>query len=158
REPLQEQQTALLERYATAWVGPVMGTSPRWWEFQRGLPFARWSVPREGPDLDEFVGSELWAWVEGLRVWCIEDVEEVRRLATSRCLATVTHLDLSRNEIGPEGAAILAATPALAGLRDLTLHEAGEIGDDGAIALARSSHLRRLRKLDLAINGIGARG
>lgn len=49
-------------------------------------------------------------------------------------------LDLAVNAIGDEGARLLASTPALAGLEDLSLHQVG-LTDAGARALAASEHL-----------------
>lgn len=59
-------------------------------------------------------------------------------------------LDLSANDLGDPGVALLAGRPELAGLRDLDLSRTG-VGDDGAAALAESPHLTGLRRL--ALNG-----
>jgi uncharacterized protein (TIGR02996 family) len=66
-------------------------------------------------------------------------------------------LDLSHNELGNDGARVLAKCPDLAGLRVLRLIGCG-IGDDGARAVAESPHLNELVELDVANNPIGDSG
>ncbi len=66
-------------------------------------------------------------------------------------------LDLSHNELGDHGARVIAACPALEGLRVLRLIGCG-IGDDGARAIAESSHLNRLTTLDLGNNPVNDPG
>lgn len=66
-------------------------------------------------------------------------------------------IDLSHNELGNEGARVLAASPHLAGLKVLRLAGCG-IGDHGARALAESPHLNQLVSLDLGNNPIGDPG
>ena len=63
----------------------------------------------------------------------------------------LTHLDLSTEQIGIDGASAIAACERLAGLTELNLSENG-IGDPGLTALARSPHLTNLRVLNLAGN------
>lgn len=71
--------------------------------------------------------------------------------------AGVRELDLSRNELRDEGAALLANAEVLTGLRVLKL-AANQIGDDGLRALAHSPHLGRLTLLDVSNNPVGDDG
>ncbi len=75
-----------------------------------------------------------------------------------RCsLAAVRELDLGRNNLGDEGAALIANAPALAGLRVLKLNANG-IGDEGLRALAESPRLGQLVALELNNNPVGDDG
>jgi uncharacterized protein (TIGR02996 family) len=78
----------------------------------------------------------------------------VRTLAQWSGLARLRKLALN---VEDEGAAILAASPYLIGLRELSL-ATGYVGDAGAVALATSPHLAGLTRLDLHSNRIGAAG
>jgi uncharacterized protein (TIGR02996 family) len=69
----------------------------------------------------------------------------------------VADLNLSQNELGNEGARVLASCPLLAHLKVLRLSNCG-IGDDGARALAESPYLNNLSTLDLGFNPIGNAG
>lgn len=64
---------------------------------------------------------------------------------------------LERTQLDARAASILATTPALAELRDLSL-SGNPIGDEGAFALAWSTMLPRLRKLKLGSCEIGDEG
>src|SRR5262249_39083976 len=76
----------------------------------------------------------------------------------SRRLPSLYELNLDNNTaVGDEGAAVLATSPRLAGLRSLTLYRCG-ITAAGAKALAASPHLGRLRYLRLRDNPIGSEG
>ncbi len=66
-------------------------------------------------------------------------------------------LVLSHNELGNDGARVLAACPHLAELRTLRLVGCG-IGDDGIRALAESPHLNQLVTLEVVNNPIGDPG
>jgi uncharacterized protein (TIGR02996 family) len=82
----------------------------------------------------------------------------LRSVVESDHLGPLTSLYLWGNgNIGPAGAAILAAAPRLAGLRSLNLN-ATDLGDEGATALAASPHLRKLTELYLKGNQIGPAG
>jgi uncharacterized protein (TIGR02996 family) len=72
-----------------------------------------------------------------------------RAVAEAACLAGVTYLDLSGNDVGNAGAVALAASPRLAKLTTLLLSYNG-IGEEGGLALAASPHLERLQLLDLS--------
>lgn len=69
----------------------------------------------------------------------------------------LVELDLGHNNIGTEGARVLASSPHLAGLRVLRLVGCG-IGDDGVRALAESPHFGRLTTLALDFNPLGDSG
>jgi len=64
-------------------------------------------------------------------------------------------LDLRFNDLGPEQAALIAASPRLRKLRELDLGS-NAIGGRGLAAIARSPHLTGLRKLYLFHNQLGA--
>jgi uncharacterized protein (TIGR02996 family) len=72
-------------------------------------------------------------------------------------LDRLQELNLSHNELGTEGARLLAASPRLAGVRVLRLIGCG-IDDDGARALAQSPHLNGIEELDLGNNPINDSG
>jgi uncharacterized protein (TIGR02996 family) len=65
----------------------------------------------------------------------------------------VDGLDLRGHEVGPDGAAALAASPHLAYATTLDL-TGNRVGDEGARALASSRHAAHLRSLDLTANVI----
>ena len=69
----------------------------------------------------------------------------------------MTELDLSYNELGDDGARVVANCPHLAGLTVLRLSNCG-IGDEGGRALANSPHLNRVESLDLESNPLGDAG
>lgn len=66
-------------------------------------------------------------------------------------------LDLSFNELGDDGARLVAKCPHLASLTLLRLANCG-IGDDGARALANAPHLNEVEELALENNPIGDPG
>src|SRR5205823_2674536 len=66
-------------------------------------------------------------------------------------LTNLTALDLTGNEIGPEGVQALVASPLLANLSDLDLTH-NQIGQEGLRALASSPALHGLRRLHLGSN------
>lgn len=69
----------------------------------------------------------------------------------------LVELDLRHNELGNEGARVLAHSRHMAGVKVLRLVGCG-IEDDGARALAESPHLNRLVELDLSNNPIDDSG
>jgi uncharacterized protein (TIGR02996 family) len=77
-----------------------------------------------------------------------------RELADWPGLAQLTHLFVNLDD---EGAAALASSPYVSGLRDLSLFNSS-LGDKGAQALAKSRHLRGLLRLNLRTTGIGETG
>ena len=78
-----------------------------------------------------------------------------RAVAEAGCLAGLTYLDVSGDDVGNTGAVALAASPYLADLTTLLLRYNG-IGAEGELALAASPHLERLRLLDLSDEPLGA--
>lgn len=75
------------------------------------------------------------------------DLEDLQDLS----LRTLDTWTLSTNELGDEGAALLAKTPSMAQLHALQLDE-NELEDPGVRALAASSHLSGLTHLNLSNN------
>jgi uncharacterized protein (TIGR02996 family) len=69
----------------------------------------------------------------------------------------LTHLDLTYNELGDDGARVLAACPHLAGVLALRLSHCG-IGDEGCRALANGPHFDRVEVLELEGNPLGDAG
>jgi uncharacterized protein (TIGR02996 family) len=89
-----------------------------------------------------------------------------RQLAASPHLGRLLGLELIEATIGDDGAAALAASPHLAGLRSMAIAAPGlspnrpggewfRVGDAGAAALAASPHLGRLEVLTLCHHRIG---
>ncbi len=66
-------------------------------------------------------------------------------------------LDLSDNDLGPEGARDLGNERNLRALNHLTLERCG-LADAGVMVLARASHLGRVTRLSLQNNGISSEG
>lgn len=110
-----------------------------------------------------------------LKLKRIDDSDLELLTAALKTNAHLTDLDLSSNDIGPNGARALANTPSL---RSLNLWQNG-VGDDGAKEFAKSSHLTSLnlsfnfvmvegakalsnntclKSLDLSMNQIGNEG
>jgi uncharacterized protein (TIGR02996 family) len=113
---------------------------------------------------------------------CVADAGEVERLAAAPHLGGLRWLEMGGNSlgdrgaaalaagrmslerlelgscgIGPAGAAALAASPAVAGLRHLSLRN-NRLGPEGVRALARSSHLGALHTLHLEYTEAGEEG
>jgi serine/threonine protein kinase/Ran GTPase-activating protein (RanGAP) involved in mRNA processing and transport len=83
------------------------------------------------------------------------DDDDVLAMAAQPALASITHLVLADNHIGNRGMRALAAARPFAGLRALTLRDNRITGDAVACLPGVLHHLTRL---DLAHNGLGARG
>jgi uncharacterized protein (TIGR02996 family) len=83
--------------------------------------------------------------------------EAIRALMTSPTFAGLRVLRLWRNQLGPEGSAVLADASRLRDLIDLDLSH-NELGEDGAAVLASGSRLVGLRGLDVAENDLGNAG
>ncbi len=82
----------------------------------------------------------------------------VALLVSAPSLRTLTQLDLHENAIGARGAAAVAESAILTSLTSLDLSDHEDLGDDGAIALSRSTSLRRLVELGLCADSIGDEG
>jgi serine/threonine protein kinase/hemoglobin-like flavoprotein/Ran GTPase-activating protein (RanGAP) involved in mRNA processing and transport len=131
----------LADQKLSGWPSEYRRAALSWWEdVKRGQSHALWFLAR-ALDLSR----------RGLT-----DADLVR-LSRNPALATLRQLNLSGNEIGPEGVQALASSPYVSGLERLDLR-GNRIGPDGVESLARSPHLRRLRFLGLAGNRIGVRG
>jgi uncharacterized protein (TIGR02996 family) len=87
--------------------------------------------------------------------WTVE-TDAVRRLAAWEGLARVASLTYLLSGFRDEQLGLLAATPAIGGLKSLILSET-EVSDDGLERLARSPHLGRLDALHIDRNTITAR-
>jgi uncharacterized protein (TIGR02996 family) len=116
-----------------------------------------------------------WMWLAGMVVpkgaellWRFEFVVAVALgqgtwrppatlAALERTARFLTKLNLVGNNIGAEGAAALARSPALRPLVILELR-GNAIGDEGVLALARSETLGSLAWLGLAGNAVGDEG
>ena len=123
-----------------------------WPDELRVAPLAWWSAVRSGED------HALWPLARALDLSGLGLGDgDVRRIAESPALASMTCLTLARNEIGPDGALALATSPHLPALRSLDLSD-NRIGSTGAEALAGSRRLPSLEILSLAANGVGPRG
>ena len=155
RAVLGRRAEELVTQYRPIWFGPLERVAT--WK-SPGLLVANYPVPGTESRWKSCLIRSLWAWVEELRPWHASNQDKLRTVLASPCLATVRSLDLSRNHIGPRGAAFLAASPAVGCLRELNLGWVENVGDEGARALAASPHLARLCKLDLAVNKIGPKG
>lgn len=83
-------------------------------------------------------------------------LKELVKVITSHRLP-VQELDLGWNQIGPEGAELLANIIPFSCLTELILHS-NEIGDAGAHQLARILPFSRLQTLDLCANAISDHG
>jgi serine/threonine protein kinase len=83
--------------------------------------------------------------------------EGVAALANSPALARRSVLYLSGNQIGDAGVAALARSPHVANVARLILWD-NQIGDRGVAALAESPHLQNLNALDLGRNRVGDAG
>ena len=80
----------------------------------------------------------------------------VRAVAESPAASRLTRLTVSSAPaIGPAGAEVLAASPAVRNLRELTLTNCG-LGDGGLRALLASPHLTGLKELQVPSNGLTA--
>ncbi|HVL16313.1 MAG TPA: TIGR02996 domain-containing protein [Gemmata sp.] len=84
--------------------------------------------------------------------------EGCRVIANAPQFASLRGLELTNNEIGPDGVAALATSPYLCGLRDLDLaggsNSANMIGPEGAAHIAESDNFHQLESLNLVFNGI----
>ncbi len=131
RTPNEEREAELLERFETAWLGPLKPLA-RSWSWHRGLLHLEISAGALLDDSGELIQSEAFAWVEGVTFRGLERAS-VARLAASPWLGWLNMLDLGYNFIGDAGAAALAASANGTSLRTLWLRR-NDIGDAGATA------------------------
>jgi uncharacterized protein (TIGR02996 family) len=78
-------------------------------------------------------------------------------IAASPHLGNLRELTLTWNRIGPGGVGALARAPQLSGLRSLDVSGNG-VGPRGAEELARAAHLKALTHLNLSSNALGDEG
>jgi uncharacterized protein (TIGR02996 family) len=158
RAELKVREEALLGEHADAWA-KQLNLEAGLVKFRRGLAEEIITNTRR-----LLASGHEWfrmAPVRHLTVWsgqgnCL-GLEEIKRLASWPQLARLLSLCLPENGIGDVGAAILSASPFVAGLEVLDLGS-DRIADAGASALALSPHLARLKELRLDHNDIGASG
>lgn len=149
-EELYRRERQILNRHVYAWLGDFLDVASDW-EFHRG--FIHLSVRAERfltDEIDALAGTEPFLWLEALRLQKLT-LAHLRRLLVSPALDVITALDLSENNLGDDGLALLAACPRLGRLHTLTLQRTRP-GERGLEALAASPHLTRLQRLDLRGN------
>jgi hemoglobin-like flavoprotein len=78
-------------------------------------------------------------------------------LVVSPLVSTLRHLDLSRNALGPGGAASLAVSKYFSRLRTLALAQ-NNLGRQGLQLLLTSSGLNAVEELDISSNSLGPNG
>jgi hypothetical protein len=126
----------------------------------------RAATPRE---LVHVLGSPHLTALEELAVGhCGLGDEAIRLLVSSPVLARLRELDLgwpsddggkeTANRVGPDGLAVLGASPAVAGLRSLGLRGNRTVGNAGLGALLAAPHLTGLEALDLRSSGLSGAG
>ena len=140
----------MLQRHGERWVGPLARRGIRW-EFRRGL-LHLWahSYHAVRQDWADLAASEVWEWVETV-AFRTPGLQYAEALFASPLLSHVEALDLSRNQFGDEGAALLADSPHLGRLQSLDL-SFNRIGHRGAARLAVSPLMQRLAVLRLDDN------
>jgi hypothetical protein len=107
-----------------------------------------------------FGGDELQTSEDGLRlILAQQDIDDdvCARLAASRNLRFIRHLDLRGNRISSSGVTALARSRNVYFLRSLNLAD-NRIGDEGLVALAASPCLMKLHSLDLSGNDVADEG
>jgi hypothetical protein len=163
---LAEREQQLRDAYETEWVAPLKEIRTRDWKqfyFVRGLVGHGWLHVRDWSQHADAV-LDTAPLMDSLDLRGFE--RQIEAVAESRPLERIRHLTLEGYTdmpkdgsltLGPQGAAVLAGSPHLSGLRELRLRE-NEIGDEGVRHLARSSHLGNLTLLDLERNSVGDAG
>lgn len=173
------RQDQLQTRYAAAWLGPLRSL-PLPWEFRRGMLEVELDAREvKGRRLEQFSGSEAWAWVEGVTlhgltsprlgelagnpawlssVTTLRLVGEVRRtdmraLARMKWFGDLRRLDLEQTRIAEDAVAVLAEVPP-GNLGQLSFSRSG-LTTRAAGYLSRSSGLAGLTALDLRHNRLG---
>lgn len=110
--------------------------------------------------LHETVHSQAWLSMQNLslsnRHLQAEHVHKFVDMANNCCPQSLRALDLSGNDIGPEGAGALAKCEAFSGLHALYLNKVS-LGYTGLETFASGKALRNLRALHLCCNALGGR-
>jgi uncharacterized protein (TIGR02996 family) len=111
-------------------------------------------------ELPAWPGIAWRGWSRGFPTWCIADSLAAFAACADRLFAAVPIQRLGFERMEPGEAVELAALPALARLRSLSLYCrcSDELDDESAAALAASPSLANLRKLDLSANKVGDAG
>jgi uncharacterized protein (TIGR02996 family) len=158
RLALEEREQALLAEHGAAWAA----TLPPW--ARKSAPtFRRGLVAEVAVSTGDFVrhGAALWrvAPVQGASLR--NAAQRLADLGDCPHLARLSHLDLSNNNLRPEGLRALAASPHLANVTSLKLRET-KLGAEGIRALGASPYLTNLTTLDVydgsSNQSIGPRG
>lgn len=157
KRDLTAQESALLDRHRTAWMGPLAGLERGETRFTRGL--IDFSV--EAADLFKrgsaaALASESAAWVDELSLVSLNQAHLERFLALPFA-GLIGGLIASSSGLDAASCQALARCEQLSGLHTLDLNY-NTIGDEGATALGSSTHLGNLAHLDLWICGIGPEG
>jgi uncharacterized protein (TIGR02996 family) len=116
----------------------------------------RYNHPLGSAGLDLLAGSSRLPALSHLNLKSC-GIRTLHYLEKASGLKGLRFLDLSSNQIGAEGATVLAGCLLLRGLTSLLLENCS-LANKGASPLAASPHLGRLCKLDLSTNGIGPEG
>ncbi len=107
--------------------------------------------------IEPFLASPLLGQLEVIDLQsCLLTAEDIGRFATSPNLPRLRELVLAWNQIGTDGATVLAAMGQLKGLESLDLVGNG-ITNAGARAIAQSPHLGDLKELRISRNPIRGR-
>ncbi len=114
----------------------------------------RTAITSCGQDWADLAASEVWEWVETV-AFRTPGRQYTEALFASPVLSHIEALDLSRNQLGNEGAALLADSPHLGRLQALDPEPSTRIGWRGAGRLAASPLLQRLVALKLDDNHLG---
>jgi uncharacterized protein (TIGR02996 family) len=150
----KQRQAELLQRHAAHWLGPLRAVTEAY-AWHHGLLHLWVAAAALAGESARGLTAEDFTWVEGVTVSGL-GAPEAARLAAAPWLRALTTV-WSLGAVGDEGAAALAASPQVVGVRTLVLRSNG-IGDRGAAALAHSPHLGKLSVLSLASNDVRDEG
>jgi uncharacterized protein (TIGR02996 family) len=157
---LRRRAKELLAAHSEAWLAPLPRLiGVKWHRFWRGfVGGADVQACKFYRQADALFAA---APVQFLRV-VKPSPTSCRELAASPYLARLLGLELIEGSVGDEGAAMLASSPHLSGLRSLAIVAVPDgpfthptlrgVRDAGALALAGSPHLGRLELLELRHN------
>ncbi len=107
--------------------------------------------------LEAICNGELLRNVHTLHLGQIELDDRGAQLLSRTQLPNLTALDLSQNNIGPEGLKALLDAPWAHSLKDLNLRQ-NPIGDAGADAMAMTPALAGLERLSMGVNNTSTAG